>query len=141
MLGLSRAAAQWGEPYLTHARSACEYWKRSRSEMLPPNRLSHPSGLCDPASAVIASLAMLSLADLMPEGNQWRTHAHQQITAIIRSQHFTGFQKNIDRQENSDETASGIFWGCCYKTHSGTHELVESAWGSFFSYGDTLHSC
>jgi unsaturated chondroitin disaccharide hydrolase len=132
MLGLSRAAAQWGEPYLTHAQSACEYWKRSRPELFPPSRLGHPTGLCDPSSAVIASLAMLSLADLMPDGNPWRTHAHRQVTAIIRSRYFTGLEGNGDHPKYSDGAASGIFWGCCYKIHSGTNELVESAWGSFF---------
>jgi len=126
LLGLSQAAAQWGEPYLSYARSACEYWQHSRTGPLPPDRLSHPSGLCDPSSSVIASLAMLSLADLIAEGEQWRTYAHQQITAIIRSQYFTGFQ------ENSGRVAKGIFWGCCYKTNQGKDELVESAWGSFF---------
>lgn len=126
LLGLSRAAAQWGEPYLSYARSACEYWRDSRPEPLPPNRLSYPSGLCDPSSSVIASLAMLAIADLIANGEQWRTYAHQQISAIIRSRYFTGFQ------ENGDKAAHGIFWGCCYKTNQGKDELVESAWGSFF---------
>jgi unsaturated chondroitin disaccharide hydrolase len=132
MLGLSRAAAQWGEPYLTYAHSACEYWRSSRPEPFPPNLLNHPSGPCDPSSSVIASLAMLSLADLMPRGNQWRINAHQQITAIVRSQYFIGLQENNDRHKNRDRTASGIFWGCCYKTNLGRDELVESAWGNFF---------
>lgn len=132
MLGLSRAAAQWGEPYLTHTHSACEYWRRSRPESLPPDRLNHPSGLCDPSSAVIASLAMLSLADLMPDGEQWRAHAHQQVTTIIRSRYFTGLHGNSHHQKNEDRVASGIFWGCCYKTSQGKNELVESAWGSYF---------
>ena len=132
MLGLSRAAAQWGEPYFTYAHSACEYWRRSRPEPFPPNRLSHPSGLCDPSSSVIASLAMLSLADLMPVDNRWRTYAHRQITTIVLSQYFTGFQGNSSHQKSKDRPASGIFWGCCYKTSQGKDELVESAWGSFF---------
>ena len=39
MLGLTRAAASWGEPYLTHAKMACAYWQYSRSNALPINRL------------------------------------------------------------------------------------------------------
>lgn len=132
MLGLSRAAAQWGEPYLTHTHSACEYWRHSRPKSLPPSRLSDPLGLCDPSSAVIASLAMLSLADLMPDGDQWRIHAHQQITAVIHSQYFSGVQGNSSHQKNKDRATPGIFWGCCYKTNHGKDELVESAWGSYF---------
>lgn len=132
MLGLCRAAAQWGEPYLTHAHSACEYWRRSRPEPLPPDRLNHPSALCDPSSSVIASLAMLSLSDLMPGDNRWRAYAHRQITTVVLSQYFTGFQGSSRHQDNKDGAASGIFWGCCYKTSQGKDELVESAWGSFF---------
>ncbi len=135
MLGLVRAAARWREPYLSYAQSACAYWKRSRpscSKSLPPNHLDEPSGLPDVSASVIASLAMLSLADLLPDGTHWRTCAHQQITAIIRSQYFTGFQKNGNHEKNGNKTASGIFWGCCYKTGHEKEELVESAWGSFF---------
>lgn len=132
MLGLSRAAALWGEPYLSYAQSACVYWKHSRPTFMPPNRLDDLSGLSDPSSSVIASLAMLSLADLAPDGTQWRTYAHQQITAIIHSQYFTGFQKNRDYEKNRSRAASGIFWGCCYKTGHEKDEPVESAWGSFF---------
>jgi unsaturated chondroitin disaccharide hydrolase len=132
MLGLSRAAARWGEPYLAHARLACEYWKRSRPEPLPPNRLDNPLGLSDPSATVIASLAMLSLADLVSDGTQWRIHAHQRITAIVRSPYFTGFDENGDRKTILNRTAPGKFWGCCYKTKEGKDELVESAWGSFF---------
>ena len=81
MLGLSRAAAQWGEPYLTYAQSACRYWRQSRPNLqLPvPNRLDDPSGPPDPSSSLIASLAMLALADLLPDGQEWRACAHQQI--------------------------------------------------------------
>lgn len=136
MLGLSRAAAYWGEPYLSHTFIAYEYWKRSRPEAIPLNRLSQPSGPRDPSSTVIASLAMLCLADLMPDGSHWRTDAHRQITAVIRGPYFTGFQENGDSQRNENgaknRATSGIFWGCCYETRQGTIELVESAWGSFF---------
>ncbi|SOD41131.1 glucuronyl hydrolase [Nitrosovibrio sp. Nv4] len=132
MLGLSQAAAQWGEPYLAYARSACEYWKYSRPGSLPLNRLDDPSGLSDLSSAAIASLAFLSLADLVPDGTQWRIYAHQQVTAIVRSQYFTGFPENSDDKKSRDGTASGIFWGCHYKTSHDKDELVESVWGSFF---------
>ncbi len=149
MLGLSRAAAYWGEPYLTYAQTACDYWRRSRPEAVPPNRLSRSSGTAglsshcdhwDPSSSVIASLAMLCLADLMPDGNHWRIDAHGRITDIIRSPYFIGAQKNghdqehRNRAENRDTNrdAAGIFWGCCYETNPGTLEPVESPWGSFF---------
>lgn len=132
MLGLSRAAALWGEPYLTYAQRACEYWKRSRPEPLAPNRLEDPSGLSDPSSSLIASLAMLSLPELIPNGTPWHTYAHQQITAIIRGQYFIGLSGTSDPAKNGDRPPSGIFWGCCYKSSHEKEELVESAWGSFF---------
>jgi unsaturated chondroitin disaccharide hydrolase len=132
MLGLSRAAAQWGEPYLTYAQSACRYWRQSRHDLpLPvPNRLDDPSGPPDPSSSLIASLAMLALADLLPDGHEWRACAHEQITAVTLSRYFIGFEGN--NEGNKEEKAAGIFWGCCYKTNGGQDELVESAWGSFF---------
>jgi unsaturated chondroitin disaccharide hydrolase len=132
MLGLSRAAAQWGEPYLTYAQSACRYWRQSRpSVQLPvPNRLDDPPGLPDPSSSLIASLAMLALANLLPDGREWRTCAHQQITAVTLSRYFISFEGN--KEGNKEEKAAGIIWGCCYKTNGKQDELVESAWGSFF---------
>jgi unsaturated chondroitin disaccharide hydrolase len=129
MLGLTRAAARWGEPYLTHARSACEYWKHSRLAAFPPDRLDQPAQHRDPSSAVIASLAMLSLAELASDTDQWHAYAHQQVTSIIRSQYFTGLHGTT---QNEDETHSGIFGGCCYETSQGKKELVESVWGSYF---------
>ncbi|PTR17575.1 unsaturated chondroitin disaccharide hydrolase [Nitrosospira sp. Nsp2] len=131
MLGLSRAAAQWGEPYLTYAQSACHYWRQSRHNLLAPNRLDDPSGPPDPSSSVIASLAMLVLADLVPDGDEWRLYAHQQITAVTLSRYFIGFEENHGREKYKEGKAQGIFWGCCYKTNRGHDELVESAWGSF----------
>lgn len=132
MLGLCRAAAQWGEPYLTYAQSACQYWTNSRPGPLPPDRLNNSSGLCDPSAAVIASLAMLALADLLPDGKLWRLQAHQLITAIIRSPFFTGFYQNNASPNNKIGIDSGIFCGSCYQTKQGKEELVETAWGSFF---------
>lgn len=131
MLGLSRAAAQWGQPYLTCAESACRYWWQSRHDLLAPNRLDDPSGPLDPSSSVIASLAMLALADLVPDGHAWRFYADQQITAVIRSEYFTGCEGSYAAETYKEGHAPGIFWGCCYKT-GREHELVESAWGSFF---------
>jgi unsaturated chondroitin disaccharide hydrolase len=131
MLGLSRAAVLWGEPYLTCTLRACEYWKRSRPAPLPLNRLDDPSGPADPSSSIIASLAMLALAELLADGTQWRTSAHQEITAIVRSDYFTGFHETGNRAKSGDPP-SGIFWGCCYKTGDSKEEMVESAWGSFF---------
>ena len=98
---------------------------------LPPNRLDDPSGLVDPSASIIASLAMLTLAELLADGTQWRTSAHQEIAAIVRSDYFTGFHQTGNRAK-SEDPPSGIFWGCCYKTSDNKEEMVESAWGSFF---------
>ncbi|MBN9132872.1 MAG: glucuronyl hydrolase [Nitrosospira multiformis] len=133
MLGLSRAAALWGEPYLTCTVRACEYWKRSRPAPLPLNRLDDPSGPADPSSSIIASLAMLALAELLADGTdgtQWHAFAQQEIAAIVRSDYFTGHETGS--RAKSGDPPSGIFWGCCYKTSDNKEEMVESAWGSFF---------
>ncbi len=125
MLGLTRAAQHWGEPYLSDAKSVCEYWRQTRPEPLPPDRLSQPSGLCDPSASVIASLAILNLSDLISDKDHWRAYACHQIMAIIHSDYFSGLQ------HSQDESAAGIFGGCCVKTNRNTYELVETAWGSF----------
>jgi unsaturated chondroitin disaccharide hydrolase len=122
MLGLTCAATRWGSPYLDRAVKACEYWQRTRLNAFPANKLSQPEALCDVSATIIASLAMLSLANLIPSGKKWRNDAHQLISTIIRSAYFTGFGENSEK--------AGIFWGCCYKTRTG-EELVESTWGSF----------
>ncbi len=132
MLGLSRAAARWGEPYLTEAKTACDYWQRSRPYSPPPNQFDQPSLCDDPCAAVIAALAMLSIARLVPDGNQWRSYAHSQVSAIIRSPYFTGFQENTQQLPDQCNAVTGIFWGCCYKTTQDNEELVESVWGNFF---------
>ena len=81
--------------------------------------------------SIIASLAMLTLAELLADGTQWRTSAHQEIATIVRSDYFTGVHETGNRAESGDPP-SGIFWGCCYKTSGSKEEMVESAWGSFF---------
>lgn len=131
MLGLCRAAARWQKPYVTYAQTACEYWKNSRTDSMPLNCLNSPNGLLDPSSAVIASLAMISLAGLVPDGGLWRLNAHRMITDVVRSQYFLGYQA-AEVQEENPTVDSGIFRGCCYRTRSGQEELVETPWGSFF---------
>lgn len=132
MLGLSRAAALWGEPYIMLARNACEYWVTSRPDPLALNRLGESTSDYDPSASVIAALAMLSLANLVPDGESLRIFSHRQVSAILRSRYFTvpagDMNSLIDRKDGN----SAIFWGCCYKTNSEVEELVESAWGSFF---------
>ncbi len=115
MLGITRAAQQWGEPYLSMAQSACDYWLRSRPQSLPLNRLSDPAGLKDPSATVIAALAMLSLAEQVTEGEQWRDAAVQQLTALVQSEYVN----------------NSIFSGCCYKIKAQQIALVESSWGLF----------
>lgn len=115
MLGLTRAAKQWGEPYLSLAKSACNYWRNSRPQFPPLNRLSAMTGLHDPSATVIASLAMLSLAEQVADGQQWRDLARQQLIALINSEYFN----------------DGVFSGCCYKIKPQELALVESSWGSF----------
>ncbi len=132
MLGLSRAAALWGEPYTTLARNACGYWITSRPDPLAPNRLGESISGYDPSASVIAALAMLSLANLLPDGESLRIYSYRQISVVIRSQFFTILQTDRDSIPDRRNGDSAIFWGCSYKTSPGVEELVESVWGSFF---------
>jgi len=126
MLGLSRAAIQWGEPYLSLTREACTYWRDQHKGNLPRNRLNQADDVKDPSAAVIASLAMLSLARLLPDETSWYKYAHQEISIVLHSPYFTV----IDPDSASGSV--GLFQGCCYRTRQNHEEMVESVWGDFF---------
>ncbi|SEM69573.1 glucuronyl hydrolase [Nitrosomonas marina] len=130
MLGLCRATEKWGEPYRSYSQAACEYWRDSRVDAFPLDNLDGPDELRDPSSAVIASLAMMSLADQIQEGDQWVVAAHKIITDIVCSPYFSGFQ-DIGIKGKGLREDSGAFRGCCYKTKPGVKELAETPWGSF----------
>ncbi len=115
MLGLARAAAYWGEPYLTAAEQACHYWRHSRPLPLPPNRLSEPVGLRDPSAAIIAALAMASLSESSPRAGFWRRTARQTLMPVVQSSYLR----------------NGAFDGCCYAIKPGQTALVETPWGHF----------
>lgn len=132
MLGLSRAAALWGNSYVSLARNACEYWITSRPDPLAPNRLDESISGYDPSASVIASLAMLALANLIPDGESLWIDAHRQISAVLRSPFFTVLQTDRNPMPDRRNGDSAIFWGCSYKTGSDVEQLVESVWGSFF---------
>lgn len=126
MLGLSKAALYWGHPYTDFAQSACVYWRDSRSQTLVPDRLDQTSAPLENSSSLIAALAMLSLSKLIPDGKCWVAYAQHQVARLISGQYFTRMAKT------SNAAPAGIFCGACYQTRPNTHELVESAWGSFF---------
>jgi unsaturated chondroitin disaccharide hydrolase len=115
MLGLARAAAHWGEPYLSAAEQSCRYWRQSRPLPLPPNRLSEPVGLRDPSAAVVAALAMASLSELSPNSDFWRRTARQTLMSVVQSSYFR----------------NGAFDGCCYAIKPGQTAMVETPWGHF----------
>ena len=67
------------------------------------------------APAETSALAMLSLAEQVTEGEQWRDAAVQQLTALVQSEYVN----------------NSIFSGCCYKIKAQQIALVESSWGLF----------
>ncbi|WP_431685816.1 hypothetical protein [Hahella sp. NBU794] len=123
MLGLCHAARRWGSPYLDYARAACVYWRRSRRTPYPADRPERSDSLSDPSATLIAAIAMLSLSELLDDGDSWRAYAAQQIAALVRSSYFV-------RRDGAAH--AGAFIGACYRTSAGGCELVESPWSSFF---------
>ncbi|CAG1021648.1 Unsaturated glucuronyl hydrolase [Patescibacteria group bacterium] len=115
MLGLVTGAKHWGEPYLSHAKTACDYWLSSRMNTIPKNQLDQTDDMIDASAAVIASVALLSLSELTQD-ETYAKHAKQSIVNVL----------------NSDYFENGIFWGCCYKINQTEVELVETTWGSYF---------
>ncbi|ABC29621.1 conserved hypothetical protein [Hahella chejuensis KCTC 2396] len=123
MLGLSHAAIHWGSPYLDYARAACVYWRRSRRTPFPADRPERSDSLSDPSATLIAAIAILSLSELLDDGDSWRAYAAQQIAALVRSSYFV-------RRDGAAHP--GAFKGACYRTGPAGCELVESPWSSFF---------
>jgi len=124
MLGLVKAAARWGEPFIGFAREASAYWLKTRPGPFPPDRLENPSGPCDPSASVIASLAMLTVAELVSDGALWSHHARRHIAAIIRSRYFAG------SSSERNGVSAGAFAGAYYRTTPEKQELIESPWSS-----------
>lgn len=132
MLGLSRAAARWGEPYLSLAREACIYWCDAHKGNLPRNRLDQAEDVKDPSAAVIASLAMLSLVRLLPDETFWCEYAHQQLSTVLHSPYFTVINTDPAAHAAYQDRSFGLFPGCRYRTRQNIEEMVESVWGNFF---------
>lgn len=120
MLGLVQAAGVYGEPFLSEAQRACEYWLQTRPEALPANRLDQPEAGEDPSAAVIAALAMLGLETLAGQARPWREHAERLLSAVLLSRYVV-----------LDGASPGLFGGMHYRTREG-EELVESSCSSFF---------
>jgi unsaturated chondroitin disaccharide hydrolase len=116
MLGLVRAAAQYGEPYIRLAEQSVCYWLNSRPEPWVLNRLNQRDKKTDPSAMVIAAIAMQILAKLSKARPEWNDKASKLLTAAVRS-----------GKENP-----GVFAGLCYSTGGGVEELVESPCSSFF---------
>jgi unsaturated chondroitin disaccharide hydrolase len=116
-------------------RTACTYWRDIHKGNLPRNRLDQEEDIKDPSAAVIASLAMLSLARLLPDETFWYEYAHQQISTVLYSPYFTAFTAiNTDSAGHASypNRSSDLFPGCCYRTRQNIEEMVESVWGNFF---------
>lgn len=120
MLGLVQAAGVYGEPFLSEATRACEYWQQTRPEALPANRLDQPEAGEDPSAAVIAALAMLGLDGLAGQSRPWRAQAERLLAAVLRSRYVV-----------LDGESAGLFGGMHYRTREG-EGLVESSCSSFF---------
>lgn len=128
MLGLARAAREWGEPYLSHAIAANAYWQASRPAFPPPNHMlasaSEVAGMPDPSAALIAALAQLALADMRPEADAsaLRQQAFEAVASLLQSDWFGSDPANA---------TGAVFSGCCYQTRPGQWQLVETPWGNF----------
>lgn len=112
MLGLTRAAQLWGQPYLGQAQLACAAW----FARWPHGQPMHPPAGVDASATAIAVVAMFRLAAMAPELACWRARARAQLAAIVRPAHFR----------------SGRFYGACYVTRPGQLERVQAPWASYF---------
>lgn len=112
MLGLTRAARLWGQPYLSQAQAACAAW----FARWPHGQPEQPPAGVDASATAIAAVAMFRLAACAPELACWRTRARAQLAAIVRPAHFRG----------------GRFYGACSLTRPGQLARVQAPWASYF---------
>lgn len=127
MLGLARAAKQYGEPYIYLAEQSASYWLNSRTGPMVVSRLDQLDGGLDPSAMVIAAVAMQVLAKMGSAWIGWNQEASQLLTAVARSTTFS-----------RDAESPGSFVGLCYSTGAGFEELVESTCSSFFLLASLL---
>ncbi|ALM52377.1 hypothetical protein [Halomonas huangheensis] len=120
MLALAQAAELHGEPFLSEARRACEYWLTSRTQLIPVSHLDKPQEGEDPSAAVLSAIAMLGLSNQPGQTDGWKAQAERILAAVVRSRYFI-----------SEGDLAGLFVGMRYRT--GTREeLVECCCSSFF---------
>ncbi|EBL8291829.1 glucuronyl hydrolase [Salmonella enterica] len=130
MLALMRAVHLFGDDYRYFARQTVEHWRAQYSYHIPVNRLSQPEGAHDPCASLIACIAMLGLARLMPDTAWLESHALQQLAAVVR-----GGYPCEGQFASGGLFEDGKFIGHCYRTSEEKEEsCVESPCGIFYLY-------
>lgn len=122
LLGVSRAAQMWGEPYLSQALKALDYWCTHHNGLLE----NPPFEGQDPSATIIACWAMLILAQLLPGDVRCHIEATKNIESLLKSPYFV-----LSNPPQGDREYA-LFWGARYQTNATQQDWVESAWGSFF---------
>ena len=111
-----KAAHLFGEKYFNIAHDSVEFWKNQYGCSIPANRQGVSAAEKDPCASAIACLAMMGLAQVVPNMEWVKEHALHQLLAIIESPYFS----------------NGIFVGHCYHVPHNGEVCVESPCGIFF---------
>ncbi|WP_272669679.1 hypothetical protein [Providencia sp. PROV178] len=130
MLALMRAVHLFGDGYWSFAWQTVERWCAEYSYHIPINRLSQPEGVRDPCASLIACIAMLGLARLMPDAAWLESHALQQLATVVRSGYLDEGQFALFG--SGALFKEGKFIGHCYQTSEKEESCVESPCGIFY---------
>ncbi|EBX6375486.1 TPA: glucuronyl hydrolase [Salmonella enterica] len=132
MLALMRAVHLFGDDYWSFAWQTVEHWCAQYSYHIPINRLSQPEGERDPCASLIACIAMLGLARLMPDTAWLESHALQQLATVVRSGYLDEGQFALFG--SGALFKEGQFIGHCYRTSEKEESCVESPCGIFYLF-------
>lgn len=132
MLALVRAVHLFGDDYWEFAWQTIEHWCAQYSYHIPVNRLSQPEGARDPCASLIACIAMLGMARLMPDMSWLVSHAQRQLATVVRSAYLDEGRFALSESESGALFKEGKFIGHCYRTSEKEESCIESPCGLFY---------
>lgn len=121
LLGLSRAAFYWGEPYIGYAIKALKYWEffLPNTEIAVDCINGKGAKNSDPSAMLIVALAV-SILSKVKFDKHFSDTRKKYLQAIINSQYLS----------ISNNTA--LFYGTNATVSANEKNMVESTWGIYF---------
>lgn len=124
LLGLSRAAFYWGEPYTSKAVKALDYWNNrflSKTGFAIDKPSHSTSQLYDASAMLIVALATSILSSVKYNQN-FSEYRKKTLHDIIHSQYYL----------YRDKDNTSIFYGSSFNVEKSKTIMAETPWGIYF---------